>query len=297
MTDMIMYVHFDLKGHKISMMQIPRNTFVGDSVPNTNGQINSVALAGGSVDALAQVIYDQFKLPVDYYVTIDMQSLKEIVDTFGGVRVYVPHDMAYGGSSLQQGYQTLNGDAAEFFVRNRHGEGYANSDLDRLTMQRYFYSGLLRRFRTMTVWDVAKLLPVFRNYVKTDMSAGTMVSMGVSLLKVDSANIMMCRTPEYGSTQYYNNSSVINAASKETADLLNQYFRTYTEPVNELNLASWYPSSSFYDANISYMGALDNETKDAQQNNNLDGSEDEVPHYETSAGENASSESGSDKAA
>ena len=40
MTDMIMYVHFDLKGHKISMMQIPRNTFVGDSVPNTNGQIN-----------------------------------------------------------------------------------------------------------------------------------------------------------------------------------------------------------------------------------------------------------------
>ena len=90
---------------------------------------------------------------------------------------------------------------------------------------------------------------------------------------------------------------MINAASKETADLLNQYFRTYTEPVNELNLASWYPSSSFYDANISYMGALDNETKDAQQNNNLDGSEDEVPHYETSAGENASSESGSDKAA
>lgn len=297
MTDMIMYVHFDLKGHKISMMQIPRNTFVGDSVPNTNGQINSVALAGGSVDALAQVIYDQFKLPVDYYVTIDMQSLKEIVDTFGGVRVYVPHDMAYGGSSLQQGYQTLNGDAAEFFVRNRHGEGYANSDLDRLTMQRYFYSGLLRRFRTMTVWDVAKLLPVFRNYVKTDMSAGTMVSMGVSLLKVDSANIMMCRTPEYGSTQYYNNNSVINAASKETADLLNQYFRTYTEPVNELNLASWYPSSSFYDANISYMGALDNETKDAQQNNNLDGSEDEVPHYETSAGDGASSDSGSDQAA
>ena len=44
-------------------------------------------------------------------------------------------------------------------------------------------------------------------------------------------------------------------------------------------------------------GALDNETKDAQQNNTLDGSEDEVPHYETSAGDGASSDSGSDQAA
>ena len=278
MTDMIMYVNFDVANKKINIMQIPRNTFVGDKWPNTNGQINSVALAGKSIDTLAQLIADQFKLPVDYYVTIDMQSLKEIVDTFGGVRVYVPRDMSYGGSQLQQGYQTLDGNAAEFFVRNRHGDGYANSDLDRLTMQRYFYSGLLRQFRTMTVWDVAKMLPVFRNYVRTDVPVSTMVSLGVSLLQVDSANIMLCRTPEYGSTEFYNGNSVINAAPQETADLLNQYFRTYTGPVSaeQMNLASWYPSSSFYDANISFMGALDTETEDAVVNNNIDGSRDDV---------------------
>ena len=86
MTDMIMYVNFDVANKKINIMQIPRNTFVGDKWPNTNGQINSVALAGKSIDTLAQLIADQFKLPVDYYVTIDMQSLKEIVDTFEKVR-------------------------------------------------------------------------------------------------------------------------------------------------------------------------------------------------------------------
>ena len=45
------------------------------------------------------------------------------------------------------------------------------------------------------------------------------------------------------------------------------------------------------------MGQLDEESIDAQQNNNLDGSEDEVPHYETSAGDGASSDSGSNQAA
>src|SRR5699024_12169389 len=64
-------------------------------------QINSVALSnGGSIAALAEVIYDQYKLPVDYYVSINMQALTEVVDNFGGIEVYIPHDMEYNGSFL-----------------------------------------------------------------------------------------------------------------------------------------------------------------------------------------------------
>ena len=54
-------------------------------------RINSVALSNnGSIAALAEVIYDQYKLPIDYYVTIDMQALVEMVDNFGGIEVYIP---------------------------------------------------------------------------------------------------------------------------------------------------------------------------------------------------------------
>ena len=109
----------------------------------TNYQINSVAISnGGSIAALADVIYDQFRLPIDYYVTVDMQALVDMVDNFGGIEVYIPHDMSYGGSKLLKGYRNLNGASAEFFVRCRHGDGYANSDIDRLNMQRYFYAGI-----------------------------------------------------------------------------------------------------------------------------------------------------------
>ena len=283
MTDMVMYVSFDVANKKISMLQIPRNTYVGGSYTTesgqtynaSNGQINSVMLSNeGGINALAETINDQLKLPVDYYITINMQSLHEVVDTFGGIEVYVPQDIEYNGSVLKQGYQTLDGAAAEFFVRNRKGAGYERSDLDRLNMQRYFYSGLLGRFRTMNIWDVAKLMPAFMNYVETDMPSSTMISLGVSLLQVDSANIMISQMPVYGSSQYYNNNSVVVGAPEETAELLNTYFRTYTGevPASELNLQSWYPTGEASDPNVQFMGQLDEESIDAQQNNNLDGS-------------------------
>lgn len=266
MTDMIMYVSFDVANKKISMMQIPRNVVVGDLAPNTNGQINSVALAGGGVAALAQAVNDQLKLPVDHWITIDMQSLKEIVDVFGGVWVNVPHDISYGGSTILEGYRKLDGAAAEFFVRNRKGDGYANSDLDRLMMQRYFYQGLLREFREMTVWDAAKMVPVACSYVKTSLDTGTIVSLAISLLRVDSANIMLCRMPVYQAAEYYRDNSVLVADRDGTAALLNEYFRSYGSPVEPeaLNLFDWPVSGSPFDASIQFMGQLDTEGQDAQ---------------------------------
>ena len=176
MTDMILYCQFDIKNGALHMLQIPRNSLVatqnrkitlsnGKTYAASNYQINSVALSnGGSIAALADVIYDQYRLPVDYYVSVDMQALVEMVDNFGGIEVYIPHDMSYGGSKLIKGYRNLDGASAEFFVRCRHGDGYANSDIDRLNMQRYFYAGLFKRARSMGVTDILNQLPlVFKN--------------------------------------------------------------------------------------------------------------------------------------
>ena len=45
-----------------------------------------------------------------------MQELVDMVDNFGGIEVYIPHDMSYGGSKLLKGYRNLNGASAEFFA-------------------------------------------------------------------------------------------------------------------------------------------------------------------------------------
>ena len=286
MTDMILYCQFDIKGGALRMLQIPRNSLVatkGRKVNLSNGktyavsnyQINSVALSnGGNIAALAEVIYDQYKLPIDYYVTIDMQALVEMVDNFGGIEVYIPHDMSFAGSALKQGYRNLNGSAAEFFVRCRHGEGYSNSDIDRLNMQRYFYAGLFKRVRSMGITDVLSQLDlVFSNYIHTDMDLTTIAKMLVSFTRIDSANIMLAQTPVFmgvpnvGKTDSFDGYSCVVPDAGSIAELLNTYFRNYTGPVSaeELNLVTsdWPHGTASTSANVQFVGQLDKQSDDA----------------------------------
>ena len=262
MTDMIMYVNFDVANHKINMLQIPRDTYPGEEYKHGNtGKINAVALYNDGISSLMELIHEQYKLPVDYYVTIDMQSLKEIVDLFGGIEVYIPKDISYKGSTLEQGYRNLDGEAAEFFVRNRN---YAQADIARLDMQRYFYQGLFARIRTANVWDLAKLAPVALKYVETNIPMDELISMGVSFLKVDSANIMMCKLPTYSAAQRYNDQSHLICDVAKTTDLLNEYFRTYGGPVYELDVPTLATVGESTDPNVQYMGQLDTEAEAGQ---------------------------------
>ena len=286
MTDMILYCQFDIKGGALRMLQIPRNSLVttkgrkvtlsnGKTYSATNYQINSVALSnGGSIAALAEVIYDQYKLPVDYYVTIDMQALVEMVDNFGGIEVYIPRDMSFAGSALKKGYRNLDGASAEFFVRCRHGDGYANSDIDRLNMQRYFYAGLFKRVRSMGITDILNQLPlIFNNYIHTDMDLTTIAKMLVSFMKIDSANIMLAQTPVFmgvpniGQTDSSDGYSCVVPDAGSIAELLNTYFRNYTGPVSadEMNLVTdqWPHGTSSTTANVQFVGQLDKESDDA----------------------------------
>ena len=294
MTDMILYVQFDIKGNALRMLQIPRNSLVttankkvtlsnGKTYAASNYQINSVALSnGGSIAALADVIYDQYRLPIDYYVSVDMQALVEMVDNFGGIEVYIPHDMSYGGSKLLKGYRNLDGASAEFFVRCRHGNGYANSDIDRLNMQRYFYAGLFKRARAMGITDILNQLPLVleKHYIKTDMDITTIAKLLVSFLKVDSANIILAQTPVFmgvpnvGKTDSFAGYSCVVPDASSIAKLLNQYFCTYTGPidVSEMNLVTddWPHGTASTDANVQYMGRIDKESDDAILNGDTD---------------------------
>ena len=286
MTDMILYVHFNNETGEMKMLQIPRDTMVTtDRSVSGNYRINNIAKTQAAdsnsmnMAALCEQISNMYQLPIDGYMTIRLEMLVQLVDSFGGIELYVPQEMDYKGSHLDQGYQTLNGDACEFLLRTRHV--YNNGDIGRLNMQRQFYSALFRRLKSIgNIWDVAKLTPAVMNYMETSLSASKLVSFAVSMLKIDSSKIMICQMPVKMAGKY-NGESVVYPARQEDADILNQYFRENTGFVDasELQLCddasvlgfdlSGYTAT---DANVQYMGQLNQEAADAQQNQNLDGS-------------------------
>ena len=281
MTDMILYVHFNNKTGELKMLQIPRDTMVTtDASVSGNYRINGVAKTQGSdnnnnMAALCELVADQYKIPIDGYVTIRLEMLTELVDLFGGIEIYVPQDMDYQGSHISQGYQTLKGDACEFLLRARHI--YNNGDLGRLNMQRQFYAALFRRLKSIdNVFDVARLTPAVLNYMETDLSASKLVSFAVSMLKIDSSKIMICQMPVFSGPKYQGQ-ALLYAARQADADLLNEYFRENTGPVDasQLNLCDNVIDTSGLtasDPNIQVLGGLMSEADDAQKNDNIDGS-------------------------
>ena len=285
-TDMILYVHFNNETGEMKMLQIPRDTMVTtDRSVSGNYRINNIAKTQAAdsnsmnMAALCTQVSNMYQLPIDGYMTILLEMLVQLVDTFGGIELYVPQEMDYKGSHLDQGYQTLNGDACEFLLRTRHI--YPNGDIGRLNMQRQFYAALFRKLKSIgNIWDVARLTPAVLNYMETSLSASQLASFAVSMLKIDSSKIMICQMPIKMAGKY-NGQAVVYPARQEDADLLNQYFRENTGFVDasELQLCddasvlgfdlSGYTAT---DPNIQQMGGLMSEADDAQKNDNLDGS-------------------------
>ena len=308
-TDMILYVHFNNETGEMKMLQIPRDTMVTtDRSVSGNYRINNIAKTQAAdsnsmnMTALCEQVSNMYQLPIDGYMTIRLEMLVQLVDTFGGIELYVPQEMDYKGSHLDQGYQTLNGDACEFLLRTRHI--YNNGDIGRLNMQRQFYSALFRRLKSIgNIWDVAKLTPAVLNYMETSLSASQLVSFAVSMLKIDSSKIMICQMPIKMAGKY-NGQAVVYPARQEDADILNQYFRENTGFVDasELQLCddasvlgfdlSGYTAT---DANVQYMGQLNQEAADAQQNQNLDGSH-TVEYVDSESTDTADSSSDSTEA-
>ncbi|MGD9559112.1 MAG: LCP family protein [Oscillospiraceae bacterium] len=247
LTDMILYARYDLKNNQMNLLQIPRDTYVGEALPTGGtGKINALLVSGedkeNPINNLADAIEQQFQLPVDHYISMDMDAMKAIVNTFGGIKVYVPRDMSYNGSYLEQGWRWLDGDAAEFFVRNRSGAGFERADIDRLDNQRHFYSALFRRFLNLTPGDIVNLLPVVEHYCNTDIALTDIFDLCFSALGLSAERVLFCKAPGAtgpdmdpagrGRSLYF--IDVQGRGTEEDpglAQLLNSYFRAPDKPV------------------------------------------------------------------
>ncbi len=246
-TDMILYCHYDTNKNKLAIMQIPRDVFVGEDVETggsykINGLYRNAADSDNRVAALTSVIVDQFKLPVDFYVTIDMAAVREIVDIKGGLDVYVPVDIddtraENAGTFITQGWHRFNGTDLEILLRNRYSTAYNKQyDIARLRTQQYVYSALYKEFTSLAPQDLIMWMNVLTYRVKTDNDLMGLGSLATKALQLQGADITMVR-PACGPVMY-NGSSCLSLVADEMAELLNSYFRAEGQVVgvNEMDI-------------------------------------------------------------
>lgn len=178
-TDTIMVFHINCKDKKINGLSIPRDTLV--NIPNYGEtKINSAYRIGG-IPLAIQTIEQLLDIKIDYYVLLDPDAFKKIVDAIGGVEIYVEKNMKYKDSwaklyiDLKQGYQRLNGDQAEGYIRFRHDP---MGDIGRIERQQKFFHALLSQIiKPNTIVKIPVLVQELSKYVHTNLPNSEIISL------------------------------------------------------------------------------------------------------------------------
>lgn len=267
LTDVIMYALFNTKTGEVDILRIPRDTFVGSEFPT--GKVNAIyghpyeGMSG--IETLKSYLEENWKLNIDYYATIDLASVRDIVDDMGGVTMNIEEQINYlPGKVLYPGEQTLNGEQAEWIIRYR--AGYANGDLGRIDAQTQFIFACIDRVHEL---GRMKSLPILMGHyddIDTDMPLNKMISVASALFEVDTDDIEMHVVPGNG-TMYYSYS--VYAVDEQTlVDVMNEHFMTQGNSVTaeDLNIPNIYGGSSSSSSSSS-SGNWNSNTQGSQSQN------------------------------
>ncbi|MEV6010221.1 LCP family protein [Streptomyces sp. NPDC051976] len=150
-TDTIMLVHLSEDRSRVSIVSIPRDTYVRLPVrpdaptgPTRPAKINAAYSAGGP-KLTVRTVERLTGVHIDHYLEIDFISFMKTVDVLGGVPVCTTRPLkdAYTGLDLPAGTTLLDGGRALQYVRSRHLDGAA--DLGRMQRQQRFVAQIMRR--------------------------------------------------------------------------------------------------------------------------------------------------------
>ena len=127
-SDTIMVLRVDPTVNDVVVLSFPRDLWVKIAGTTREARINS-AFDSKDPSRLIRTIADNFDVPIDHYVNVNLCAFKEIVDSVGGVKVpfaYRTKDERVGFREVGPGCVELRGSQALAYVRSRSGYRYFN---------------------------------------------------------------------------------------------------------------------------------------------------------------------------
>lgn len=152
----------------IMLTHIPRDTLVDIPGRIKRDKINH-SYAYGGIDLTRKTVEQFLHIPIDGYVKVNMQGLKDIVNKLGGVEVKVPMSFRFGGHQFKQGIMRLNGDQSLAFARMRKSD--PRGDFGRMKRQQELIRGIIHQSTSLhSLTQLADVLEHLSTNVKTDIT-------------------------------------------------------------------------------------------------------------------------------
>ena len=167
-ADTIFVLSFSNDTGKSRIIGIPRDTWI--SSRSNSGRIGTLYSWGG-VNLIVREVSKLLGVPIHQYIIIDMATFAELIDTLGGLDIYVEENMDYddeaAGLSIHigQGYQHLSGEEVQKYLRYR---GEKLGDVGRVQRQQKFIKALYAKVLQLdTIPKLPAIADIFRNRMDT----------------------------------------------------------------------------------------------------------------------------------
>ena len=258
-TDALMVATMDVNKKTINIMNIPRDTMCNNGLSGASRKINAAYGMSKGIEQTKTEIERLMGFKPDKYVIVNFDGIAAIVDAIGGIDYEIPFRMEYDDPSqdlhidLYAGMQHLDGKQTVEFLRWRHNNDYSvqypNGDEGRVENQQKFLKTLAAEvFQLKNITKISSIADAVFQNVKTDLTAGELLWMGMQALQIKNESIQFFTLPGYGAMSYAGSDpyqySFFFPYYQETLDLVNKYFNPYEEPITTLDMVSGPESGS-----------------------------------------------------
>lgn len=167
-SDSIIVATVNPKKKETMLVSIPRDTYTEIVGRNVKDKINH-AYAFGGVPMAMDTAENLLQIPIDYYASINMEGMEQLVDAVGGIEVNNPFAFKYEGIDFAKGDIHLDGIEALQFSRMRYDD--PKGDYGRQDRQRIVLQALAKK--ALTVASITKyksILDALGSNIKTNIT-------------------------------------------------------------------------------------------------------------------------------
>lgn len=171
-SDTMMLATVNPQNKETVITSIPRDTYMEIVGHGTTDKINHAYAFGGpamSMDSLEKF----FNVPIDHYISINMQGVKDLVDAVGGVDVNNDLEFEYDNHHFTLGPIHLTGEEALAFSRMRYED--PRGDYGRQKRQRDVVAAVVKKALSLEgVTQYQAVLDAVSANMVTDLDFGAM---------------------------------------------------------------------------------------------------------------------------
>lgn len=177
-SDVNMLVCVNPNTRQMLMVSTPRDSYLVFANNVTNGTKDKLTHAGNfGIDVQMGTMGELYGVDIDFYARVNFTSLVNIVDALGGVEVYSDYTFtALDGRHFTQGYNSLDGESALMFSRERNA--FTDGDFQRGKNQQAVLTAIIKKAMSPAILtSYASLIGSLEGNMDTSMEQNDITSL------------------------------------------------------------------------------------------------------------------------